>query len=51
MHETALAAASVEQHRGIMEALGRGDLAQTSARVEENWRFGMNALLQHLDWQ
>jgi DNA-binding GntR family transcriptional regulator len=51
MHETVLAAASVEQHRGIMEALSRGDLAQTSARVEENWRFGMNALLQHLDWQ
>ncbi|GHO92560.1 hypothetical protein KSF_026080 [Reticulibacter mediterranei] len=51
MHETVLAAASVEQHRAIMEALSRGDLAQTSALVEENWRFGMNALLQHLDWQ
>jgi DNA-binding GntR family transcriptional regulator len=51
MHETALAAASVEQHCVIMEALSRGDLAQTSALVEENWRFGMNALLQHLDWQ
>lgn len=51
MYETALAAASVEQHRTIIEVLSRGDLAQAIKLVEDNWRFGMDALLQHLDWQ
>ncbi len=50
MREATLVATSVEQHRTISEALNRNDLAQAATLLEENWRFGMNALLQHLDW-
>ncbi len=50
MREAALVETSVEQHRLISDALERGDLAQAATLLEQNWRFGMNALLQHLDW-
>jgi DNA-binding GntR family transcriptional regulator len=50
MRETTLVATSVEQHSAIIDALCKQDLAQAITLLEDNWRFGMNALLQHLDW-
>lgn len=50
MREAALVETSVEQHRLISDALKQRDLAQAATLLEQNWRFGMNALLQHLDW-
>ena len=50
MREPALVETSIEQHRMICHALKRGDLAQASSLLEQNWRFGMDALLRHLDW-
>jgi DNA-binding GntR family transcriptional regulator len=50
MREATLVETSIEQHRAISKTLHNGDLAQAAALLEQNWRFGMNALLQHLDW-
>lgn len=50
MRETSLVATSVEQHRAIIEALEGRDLTRAISLLEDNWRFGMNALLQQLDW-
>lgn len=50
MREAALVETSVEQHHLISDALKRGDLAEAATLLEQNWLFGMNALLQHLDW-
>jgi DNA-binding GntR family transcriptional regulator len=50
MRDAALVETSVEQHRIISDTLNRRDLAQAATLLEQNWRFGMDALLQHLDW-
>jgi DNA-binding GntR family transcriptional regulator len=50
MRESALVETSVEQHRAISKALHSSDLVQATTLLEQNWRFGMNSLLQQLDW-
>lgn len=43
------AASSVAEHRVILEALERGDRAAASAAIDENWRAGMERLLEILE--
>ena len=45
MADKSLTAVSVRQHKGIIAAFRRGDLDGAIARIEENYRFGMQALL------
>jgi DNA-binding GntR family transcriptional regulator len=48
MAESGLTAISVMQHKAIMAAFRRGDIEAALAALEENYRFGMQALLQKM---
>jgi len=48
MAEGHLTAISVAQHKAIMAAFRRGDIKLALAELEENYRFGMQALLQKM---
>lgn len=43
--------ASVTHHTEIVEALEQNDINKAVLLLEEHWRFGMNTLLDWLDWQ
>jgi len=48
MAEADLTAISVKQHRAVIAALRRGNLEGTLEALEENYRFGMEALLRKM---
>lgn len=45
MADRRLIETSVNQHRRIIAAIKRGDMDELQAAIEDNYRFGMNALL------
>jgi DNA-binding GntR family transcriptional regulator len=51
MAESALTSISVSQHDAIIDAFGRGDLKAALEALEENYRFGMEALLRKMGEQ
>lgn len=48
MADKSLIAISTKQHRGIVAAFKRGDLATALLAIEENYRFGMQMLLSKM---
>lgn len=48
MDDGALIATSVAQHTGIIEAIANHKLELAIDRLEENWQFGMELLLQRI---
>jgi len=51
MAESNLTSISVSQHNAIIAAFGRGDLEAALEALEENYRFGMEALLRKMGEQ
>lgn len=48
MDDGALIATSVAQHSGIIEAIANDNLNLAIKRLEENWQFSMESLLQRI---
>ena len=48
MADTRLVATSAGQHRAIISAIKRGDLAEMAAAIELNYSFGMDVLLRRM---
>lgn len=48
MDDGVLIATSVDQHSAIVEAIANNNLNLALNRLEENWQFGMESVLQRI---
>lgn len=51
MGERGLPTVSYDHHEKIISSINKGDLPKTLSTLEENWRYGMDALLRTLSTQ